>query len=109
MPEENPKWLTYFAGVDTVEVDETSTSESIMTVDIYMRSVKIKYKEGNEVKTRIEGGKIVATFRGRYNPVEKGNEQAWFLIKLFNAFTYVERSKPNFINYMKRNGRQRST
>jgi hypothetical protein len=105
MPEENPKWLTYFAGVDTVEVDETSTSESIMTVDIYMRSVKIKYKEGNEVKTRIEGGKIVATFRGRYNPVEKGNEQAWFLIKLFNAFTYVERSKPNFINYMKRNGR----
>jgi hypothetical protein len=47
----------------------------------------------------------VATYRGRHNPVEKGNEQAWLLIKMFNAFTYVERSKPNFINYMKRNGR----
>lgn len=106
MPEENPKWLTYFGGVDTVEVDETTSSDSIMTVDIYKRTVKVKYKDTDgKVKTRIEGGKIVATYRGRYNPVEKGNEQAWLLIKLYNAFTYVERSKPNFINYMKRNGR----
>lgn len=106
MPEEKPKWLTYFAGVDTVEVDVTSTSHSIMTVDIYKRMVKVRYQDvDGKIKTRIEGGRIVATYRGRYNPVEKGNEQAWFLIKIFNAFTYVERSKPNFINYMKRNGR----
>lgn len=106
MPEEQPKWLTNFAGIDTVEVDETTTSESIMTVDIYKRAVKVRYKDKDgQIKTRIEGGKIVATYRGRYNPVEKGNEQAWLLLKLFNAFAYVERSKPNFINYMKRNGR----
>jgi hypothetical protein len=43
-PEENPKWLTYFAGVDTVEVDETTSSHSIMTVDVYQRSVKVRYK-----------------------------------------------------------------
>lgn len=106
MPEEKPKWLTYFAGVDTVEVDVTTTSSSIMAVDIYKRMVKVRYKDTDgRIKTRIEGGRIVATYRGRHNPVEKGNEQAWFLIKMFNAFTYVERSKPNFINYMKRNGR----
>lgn len=106
LPDDNPKWLTHFAGVDTVEVDDTTTSESIMTVDIYQRMVKVNFKDKDGViKTRIDGGRIVATYRGRYNPVEKGNEQAWFLIKLFNAFTYVERSKPNFINYMKRNGR----
>lgn len=106
MPEDTPKWQTYFGGVDTVEVDETTSSESVMSVDIYKRTVKVRYKDTDgKVKTRIEGGKIVATYRGRYNPVEKGNEQAWFLIKLYNAFTYVERSKPNFINYMKRNGR----
>lgn len=106
LPDENPKWLVNFAGVDTVEVDVTTTSNSIMTVDIYKRSVKVRYKDqkGN-IKTRIEGGKIVATYRGRFDPVEKGNEQAWFLIKMYNAFAYVERSKPNFINYMKRNGR----
>jgi len=106
MPEEKPKWLTYFAGVDTVEVDVTTTSHSVISVDIYKRMVKVRYKDtDSRIKTKIEGGRIVATYRGRYNPVEKGNEQAWFLIKMFNAFTYVERSKPNFINYMKRNGR----
>jgi hypothetical protein len=106
MPDESPRWLTYFAGVDTVEVDETTSSHSVMAVDIYKRMVKVRYKDTDgKIKTKIEGGKIVATYRGRYNPVEKGNEQAWFLIKMYNAFTYVERSKPNFINYMKRNGR----
>jgi hypothetical protein len=106
LPEENPKWLTYFAGVDTVEVDETTTSDSVQSVDIYMRARKVKYTdEKGKVKTRYEGGKIVATYRGRFNPIEKHNEQTWLLIKLYNAFSYVERSKPNFINYMKRNGR----
>lgn len=106
MPDEHPKWLTYFAGVDTVEVDVTTTSHSVMSVDIYKRMVKRKYTDSSgKTKIKIEGGKIVATYRGRFNPVEKGNEQAWLLIKLFNSFTYVERSKPNFINYMKRNGR----
>lgn len=106
MPDENPKRLTYFAGVDTVEVDVTYTSQSVMSVDIYRRMVKVRYKDGDgKIKTKIAGGRIVATYRGRYDPVEKGNEQAWYLIKMYNALAYVERSKPNFINYMKRNGR----
>lgn len=107
MPDkEHPTWLTYFAGVDTVEADETTTSESIQSVDIYKRTVKEEYRDDSgKIKTRYVGGKIVATYRGRFNPVEKHNEQTWFLIKLYNAFTYQERSKPNFLNYMKRNGR----
>lgn len=105
-PEQQPKFHTYFAGVDTVEVDETTTSESVMSVDIYQRMVKVRYKDvDGKIRTRVEGGKIVATYRGRYTPIEKSNEQAWFLIKMYNALSYVERSKPNFINYMKRNGR----
>lgn len=36
---------------------------------------------------------------------QKTNEQGWLLIKMYNAFTFVERSKPNFINYMMRMGR----
>ena len=77
-----------------------------MSVDIYQRMVKVRYKDvDGKIRTRVEGGKIVATYRGRYTPIEKSNEQAWFLIKMYNALAYVERSKPNFINYMKRNGR----
>lgn len=105
-PDKDTPWFTYFAGVDTVEADETTSSESIQSVDIYKKIVKVKYKdEKGVIKIRYEGGKIVATYRGRFNPVEKHNEQTWLLIRLYNAFTYQERSKPNFQNYMKRNGR----
>lgn len=106
MPKPNAPWLTYFAGVDPIEVDETTTSESVASIDIYERTVKVKYTdEKGKTRTRYEGGKIVATYRGRFNSVEKTNEQIWFLIKLYRAFTWQERSKPNFMNYMKRHNR----
>ena len=101
-PEKNPKKFTYFAGVDTVEADETDSSVSIQTVDIFEGSTTVKDENGKIL--RIEGDKLVATYRGRFNPVDKGNEQAWFLIKLYNAYCYQERSKPNFQSFMKRNG-----
>lgn len=101
-PEGNPKMFTYFAGVDTVEADETDTSESIQTVDVFEGSTTVKDENGKIL--RIEGDRLVATYRGRFNPVDKGNEQAWFLLKLYNAYCYQERSKPNFQSYMKRNG-----
>lgn len=101
-----PPWLTYFAGVDTVEADNTTTSESIHSVDIYRAISKVRYTDiDGKVKIKYEGGKLVANYRGRFDPVEKHNEQTWFLIKLYNAFTYQERSKPNFLNYMKRMGK----
>lgn len=106
LPPENAKWWTYFGGMDTVEADYTSTSESIVTLDIYKRTVREKYEDENgNVKYRYAGGKIVATYRGRYDPAEKTHEQCWLLIKMYNALTYHDRSKPGFLNYMKRNGR----
>lgn len=101
-PEENPKKYVYFAGVDTVEADETTTSESIQTVDIFQGQTIVKDENGKIL--RVEGDKLVATFRGRFNPVDGGNEQAWLLLKMYNAYCYQERSKPNFQSYMKRNG-----
>ena len=106
--EKNPKFFTYFGGVDPIEADETSTSNSVAALDIYRKAHRVVYKdkEGKE-KVRIEGDKLVATYRGRFNSAEKTNEQMWYLIKMYNAFTLVERSKPNFINYMRRLGRDR--
>lgn len=104
-PDENPKLFTYFGGVDTVEADVTTTSESIFTIDIFKTTVEVLYEEGGKQKKKIEGDRLVATYRGRYDNVEDTNYQAWLLIKMYNAFTFVERSKPNFINYMQRNGR----
>jgi hypothetical protein len=104
-PDENPEWKLYFAGVDTVEAEVTDTSDSVFSIDIFKTAVEVEYEEGGEIKKRIEGDKLVATYRGRFDNTDHTNEQGWLLIKLYNAFAYVERSKPNFISYMQRNGR----
>lgn len=108
LPDENAEFFTYFACVDAIEVDETSTSSSIASVDIFKTAVHVVYEKdkvtGRE-KTRIEGDKLVATYRGRFNTARKTNEQIWLGIKLYNAFTYPERNKPNFINYMREIGK----
>lgn len=106
---ENPPMFRYFGGVDTVEADYTKSSDSIATCDIVVKGRRVLYKDEKtgRVESRIEGDKLVATYRGRYNPNDKTNEQMWLLIKMYNAFTLVERNKPNFINDMKRMGRER--
>lgn len=109
-PDENPELFTYFAGVDTIEADDTTTSESVFAMYIFKTVVEVKYKDtDNKIKTRIEGDKLVASYIGRFESKDGGaeatNHQGWLLLKLYNAFAFVERSKPNFINYMQRNGR----
>ena len=107
-PDENAEFYTYFASVDAIEVDETTTSTSIATVDIFKTAIHVIYeidKSTGREKTRIEGDKLVATYRGRFRTAKETNEQMWLGIKLYNAFTYPERNKPNFINYMRSMGR----
>lgn len=102
---ESPPMFTYFAGVDPVEVDDAVGSPSLLSIHIFKTVIEITYEDGGIIKKRIEGDKIVATYCGRFSSVEDTNEQAWLLIKKYNAFTFAERSKPNFVNYMLRNGR----
>lgn len=105
-PDPNPEMFTYFACVDAIEVDVTDTSKSVASLDIFKTQIEVKYKDNNgKIQTRIEGDKLVFTYRGRFNTSDETNEQMWFGIKLYNAFCYAERNKPNFINYMRRIGK----
>lgn len=106
LPDENAENYTYFACVDAIEVDETSTSASIASVDIFKTAIHVAYERdaNGRDKVRIEGDKLVATYRGRFNTAKLTNQQIWLGIKLYNAFTYAERNKPNFINYMREIG-----
>lgn len=102
-PDKNAKFYTYFAGIDSVEADETTTSDSVFAIDIFKTVVEVEYTDvDGKTKKRIEGDKVVATYRGRFNTTEKTNEQGWLLMKMYNAFGLAERSKPNFINYLQR-------
>lgn len=105
LPDETAEFFTYFACVDAIEVDQTDTSSSIASVDIFKTAVEVTYKdEKGKLSKRIEGDKLVATYRGRFDTARKTNEQIWLGLKLYNAFTYAERNKPNFINYMREIG-----
>lgn len=106
LPDETAEFFTYFACVDAIEVDQTDTSSSVASVDIFKTAVEVTYKDANgKLSKRIEGDKLVATYRGRFDTARKTNEQIWLGIKLYNAFTYAERNKPNFINYMREIGK----
>ena len=105
-PDENAEFYTYFASVDAIEVDETSTSSSIASVDIFKTAVEVTYKDKNgKIQKRIEGDKLVATYRGRFKTARETNMQIWMGLSRYNAFTYPERNKPNFINFMREIGK----
>jgi hypothetical protein len=105
MPETTPAMFTYYAGVDNIEVEETTTSKSLYSIYIVEGSTQVKYwdKEGVE-KIREEGDTIVASWTGRLNSVEDTNKVGELLIRLYNAFTLCERNKPNFITHMIKQG-----
>ena len=60
IPETIPEKYLFFACVDSVEVDETETSESVASIDIYMAPIFVDYTDEKGVKRqRIEGDKLV--------------------------------------------------
>jgi hypothetical protein len=100
--ESEPIRNTYFAGVDPIMTDETTTSESLFCIYIMKNATKRIHKdtEGNIV-TSIEGYKPVAWYIGRYNNRAETNAQAEYLIRLYNAYTLVENNVTSFIDHMR--------
>lgn len=92
----------YFAGVDSVEVGVTESSDSLFSVHIYKRGhKKITIRENKEEVEHVRG-RIVATYRGRFSNPEDHNEQGLLLLRMYKALAAVERNKPNFITYCRR-------
>lgn len=100
-PEDEPN--LYYAGVDSVEVGATETSDSLFSMHIYKRGHKrVIIKSNGEKSIEHVRGKIVASYRGRFNNPDDHNEQGLFLLRMYRALAACERNKPNFINYCRR-------
>jgi hypothetical protein len=84
-PPKDPDYLLYFAGVDPIEADITTTSNSLFSIDIIKRLVEVHYEEDGIKKVRYEGGNVVANYTGRYNTTEETNLQGELLLRLYNA------------------------
>lgn len=107
-PEENAGFLTYFAGVDPISTDKTTTSESLFSVYIFKNVTETEYKdeEGNK-KIKVTGFMPVAWYTGRMDDLKQTNTIGEHLIRFYNAFTVVESNVQSFINHMQQRGLQR--
>lgn len=103
-PVENAPNFTYFAGVDSIQVDKTTSSASLFSIYIFKNLTETISKEG---KLKVDGYKMVACYTGRHDDVNKVNEIAEKLIVWYNALAAIEANVPSFINHMQKKGLQR--
>lgn len=99
-PDENAEWGTYYASIDPVSEGKTTTSESLCSIYIYKNPVEVTRMDGDRVETFIERDKIVATWCGRFDDLQKTHERLELIIEWYNAWTLVENNISLFIQYM---------
>lgn len=106
-PPADPEFHAYYGSVDPVNVGKSTTSESLISIQIYKNDVEVTRVQDGEVKTFIEGGKLVAEWCGRFDDPNKNHEQLAMLIELYNAWTTVENNITGFIQHMVEKNKQK--
>ena len=100
-PDKNAPWLTYMASIDPVSEGKTTTSESLCSIHVYKNPVEVtKIRHTGDVKSYIERDKIVATWCGRYDDINKTHGMLEMIIIWYNAWTLVENNISLFIQHM---------
>jgi hypothetical protein len=107
-PVSNPTFGMYYASIDPVGEGKTTTSESLCSIYILKNAVEIIQDNGNgDVKNSIERDKIVASWCGRFDDINKTHERLELMIEWYNAWTIVENNVALFIQYMISKKKQR--
>ena len=92
---------TYYASVDPVRDGKTTTSDSLCSIIVYKNPIEITvHKSDGSLEHRIEKDKIVATWCGRFDDINKTHERLELLIEWYNAWTVVENNVSGFIMHM---------
>jgi len=81
---------TYIAGIDTVNVGNTTSSPSLASIYVMRDDIQIHYRENNEMRTKIEPSTLVCCWTGRFDELNKTNEQLLRILELYNAIGVVE-------------------
>jgi hypothetical protein len=109
-PVKNPVFRTYYASIDPVGEGKTTTSDSLCSIFIYKNTTEIRKHNGQEgevIETYVEHGKIVASWCGRYDDIDKTHERLELLLELYNAWALVENNVGLFIQHMIKRRKQR--
>ena len=106
-PDENPSFGTYYASIDPVSEGKTTTSDSLCSIFVYKNPVEVTRTTENGVESFIERDKIVASWCGRYDDINKTHEMLENIIEWYNAWTIVENNVSLFIQHMIAKKKQR--
>jgi len=99
-PTKNPEFGTYYASIDPVSEGKTTTSDSLCSIFVYKNPVEVTRETSNGLEHFIEKDKIVASWCGRYDDINKTHEQLEKIIEWYNAWTIVENNISLFIQHM---------
>ena len=107
-PHKDPTFGMYYASVDPVGEGKTTTSESLCSIYVYKSPIEVIEDDGDgKVKNSIERDKIVASWCGRFDDINKTHERLELIIEWYNAWTIVENNVALFIQYMISKKKQR--
>lgn len=97
---DNPELAKYYyASIDPVGEGKTTTSESLVSIIIYKLDVEVT-KVGQDIETYIEHGKIVASWCGRFDDLNKTHERLQYLVEIYGAWCLCENNISAFITHM---------
>jgi len=81
-PVATPTFGMYYASVDPVGEGKTTTSDSLCSIFIYKNPVEVTQDDGNgRIKSFIEHDRIVASWCGRFDDINKTHERLEMLIE----------------------------
>jgi hypothetical protein len=100
-PIPNAEWGTYYASIDPVGEGRSTTSDSLCSIIVYRNTQEIKrLKKDGTAEHVIEPGRIVASWCGRYDDLNKTHELLELIIEWYGAWTIVENNVSLFIQHM---------
>ena len=99
-PIKDPTFGQYYASIDPVSEGKTTTSESLCSIYIMKAPVEVTKVTGIETETYIEPDKIVATWCGRFDDLNKTHQRLELIIEWYNAWALIENNISLFIQYM---------
>ena len=99
-PIDNPDFGTYYASIDPVSEGKTTTSDSLCSIFVYKNPIEITRETPDGPETFIEKDKIVASWCGRFDDINKTHERLELIIEWYKAWTIVENNISLFIQHM---------
>ena len=99
-PDKDAEWGTYYGSIDPVSEGKTVTSDSLCSIFIYKNPVEVTRHTMDKTETFIEKDKIVCSWTGRFDDINKTHERLELIIEWYHAWTIVENNVSLFIRHM---------